>query len=91
MSDTISDAGSSQEFALKFDHYCAEGVKNDFQKIVDKFLLSDSVRYEDFLRIWQDMRMVHIFRGRRTELKLKEVCTFQNVLNNNVATSISIS
>lgn len=71
MDDGVKDL-QSDPIAFGHDHYCCEGVKNDFQKVVDRFLSSDSVRYEDFLHIWQDMHFYHIFRGRESDLQLRQ-------------------
>ncbi|XP_033762777.1 snRNA-activating protein complex subunit 1-like [Pecten maximus] len=51
----------------------AVGIKEDFEDLLQRFIATETVRYENFVEIWRDMKMPLIFAGRQSE---REVCEF---------------
>jgi len=51
------------------------GVVQDFENFCEKFTATNSVRYENFLEIWKEMRMSLIFAGRQSDQECREVCS----------------
>ncbi|KAM8921280.1 snRNA-activating protein complex subunit 1 [Pelodytes ibericus] len=48
------------------------GLKVDCETLLSRFQEMDSVRYEDFLEIWRDMKFSHIFLGGMRNLERNE-------------------
>ena len=45
--------------------YCATGVKTDIETLLSRFTETQSVRYEEFAKVWREMQMPLIFYGRQ--------------------------
>ena len=53
--------------------YIAAGVRADFDKLMEHFKETKTVRYESFSQIWRAMKMPTIFCGRDSQFILAEV------------------
>ncbi|XP_014666626.1 PREDICTED: snRNA-activating protein complex subunit 1-like isoform X1 [Priapulus caudatus] len=53
--------------------YLAAGFQTDYEKLLSRFAVTGSVRYEEFAKIWKEMRFPLIFCGRSSQ---KELCLF---------------
>ncbi|XP_014666647.1 PREDICTED: snRNA-activating protein complex subunit 1-like isoform X2 [Priapulus caudatus] len=51
--------------------YLAAGFQTDYEKLLSRFAVTGSVRYEEFAKIWKEMRFPLIFCGRSSQ---KELC-----------------
>lgn len=52
--------------------YIATGVKTDCNNLLKKFIATESVRFEEFVKIWQDMHFSYIYCGRVSFAELYE-------------------
>lgn len=52
--------------------YIASGVKTDCEKLLEKFTAIGSVRFNDFVKIWTDMKFSCIYCGRESFAELYE-------------------
>ncbi|OWF40500.1 snRNA-activating protein complex subunit 1-like [Mizuhopecten yessoensis] len=50
----------------------AKGIKEDFEDLLQRFIATETVRYENFVEIWRDMKMPLMFAGRQTEREVRE-------------------
>jgi hypothetical protein len=60
------------QFANMSYQYIASGVKTDCQKLLDRFTATGSVRFEEFVKIWKDMKFPCIYCGRESFAELYE-------------------
>lgn len=49
------------------------GVAEDFEAFCEKFIATQSVRYEHFVGIWKEMQMSFMFGGRQSDQECREV------------------
>lgn len=52
--------------------YIALGVKTDCQNLLKRFIATESVRFKEFVKIWQDMKFSCIYCGQETFAELYE-------------------
>jgi hypothetical protein len=52
--------------------YIAAGVKTDCQTLLERFTATGSVRFKEFVKIWQDMKFSCIYCGRESFAELYE-------------------
>lgn len=57
----------------KSKYFLATGVKADVEHFLTTFSESDTVRYEEFSKLWREKNMSFIFCGRVNEMELREV------------------
>ncbi|XP_060069591.1 snRNA-activating protein complex subunit 1-like [Ylistrum balloti] len=50
----------------------SSGIKDDFEDLLQRFIATETVRYENFVEIWRDMKMSMIFAGRQSEREVRE-------------------
>ncbi|XP_069668916.1 snRNA-activating protein complex subunit 1 [Periplaneta americana] len=53
-------------------HYIAVGVKTDCVNLLEKFTATKSVRFQEFLKIWKEMKFPCIYCGRESFAELYE-------------------
>ncbi|XP_046388013.1 snRNA-activating protein complex subunit 1-like [Ischnura elegans] len=52
--------------------YIAAGVRTDCENLMTAFMTKNSLRFDDFCAVWQDMRFPSIYCGRKTFSELVE-------------------
>jgi predicted nucleic-acid-binding Zn-ribbon protein len=52
--------------------YIALGVKTDCRNLLKKFVATQSVRFKEFVKIWQDMKFSCIYCGQESFAELYE-------------------
>jgi len=57
----------------KFKHLIVAGVRDDFEELLQRFTATETVRYENFVEIWREMKLPFIFAGRQSEREAREV------------------
>lgn len=50
----------------------ANGVRTDFEALLQRFTETDSVRYEEFAEIWKDMKFSQIYAGRQDDREAQD-------------------
>jgi hypothetical protein len=53
-------------------NYIAAGVKTDCHNLLKKFIATESVRFKEFVKIWQDMHFSCIYSGQVSFAELYE-------------------
>jgi predicted nucleic-acid-binding Zn-ribbon protein len=59
-------------FAVVSSQYIALGVKTDCRNLLKKFVATQSVRFREFVQIWQDMKFSCIYCGQGSFAELYE-------------------
>jgi predicted nucleic-acid-binding Zn-ribbon protein len=59
-------------FADVSSRYIALGVKTDCRNLLKKFIATQSVRFKEFVQIWQEMKFSCIYCGQESFAELYE-------------------
>jgi len=70
---------SAVKHAVTDTQSVSAGVMEDFEAFCEKFTATNSVRYEQFLNIWKELRMSLIFAGRQSDQECREVCLSRHI------------
>ena len=65
--------GMRRYTSKKYTYTPAQGVKSDFETLLQKFTETGTVRFQSFAEIWKEMKFSKYCAGRQTLREVREV------------------